>query len=170
MTEPSRHDMIDQRHRQRRNVTLAALAIALAAGITMLTVTTTSSSPPAKVTSAHATTTTTRPAAATTTTTTPTAAPIAATTTTTGPTVYLPVTPGSGAGCVAGITDGTEWIRYTVHPGDSLFTIAACFDLNGYDAIYQQNVGIIGANPSLIHPGQVFTITLPNRLMTPSQP
>jgi hypothetical protein len=78
--------------------------------------------------------------------------------------VYLPVHPGSGAGCTAGITEGRQWIRYTVQPGDNLSEIARCFDLNGYQALYQDNIKVIGANPNLIYPGQVFTIV--NGVMT----
>lgn len=90
--------------------------------------------------------------------------------TTTVPTQYLSVVPGSGAGCTSGITDGVQWIKYVVKPGDTLSQIANCFDLNGYQVVYQQNQAIIGNDPNLIFPGQTFTITLNNRKMTPSAP
>ena len=73
-------------------------------------------------------------------------------------TVDLSVVPNSGVGCSAGITDGAQWIKYTVHPGDTLSMIAQCFSLNGYQTLYQDNQGVLGANPNLIFPGQVITI------------
>ncbi len=51
-----------------------------------------------------------------------------------------------------------------MQPGDNLSEIARCFDLNGYQALYQDNIKVIGANPNLIYPGQVFTIV--NGVMT----
>jgi nucleoid-associated protein YgaU len=94
-----------------------------------------------------------------------------ATPTTAAPvTTFLPITPGSGAGCTSGVTDGVQWIKYVVKPGDTLSNIANCFDLNGYQSVYAQNEAIIGQNPNLIHPGQTFTITLNNDQMTPSEP
>ena len=48
---------------------------------------------------------------------------------------------------------------YTVKPGDNLSIIAAWFHLHGYGALYDANKAVIGANSSLIHPGQVITIS-----------
>lgn len=95
-----------------------------------------------------------------------TPSPAVPTTPTTPPpgTTYLPVAPGSGAGCTAGITEGNQWVKYTVQPGDNLSQIARCFDLNGYQKLYQDNEQVIGANPNLIFPGQVITIV--NGVMT----
>ena len=73
-------------------------------------------------------------------------------------TTILPVVDGSGPGCSAGITDGSQWIRYTVRKGDTLSMIARCFDLNGYRTLYEDNVSVLGPNPNLIYPGQVITI------------
>lgn len=49
---------------------------------------------------------------------------------------------------------------YTVVTGDCLWTIARRFYGKGGDwpKIYNANKGIIGGNPNLIYPGQVFTI------------
>ena len=44
--------------------------------------------------------------------------------------------------------------------GDTLWAIAKKFLGNGsrYTEIYEANKAIIGSNPNLIYPGQVFTI------------
>lgn len=49
---------------------------------------------------------------------------------------------------------------YTVQPGDNLSAISQRFygNANRYTDIYNANQGVIGPNPSLIHPGQVLTI------------
>ncbi|MCM1231160.1 MAG: LysM peptidoglycan-binding domain-containing protein [Muribaculum sp.] len=49
---------------------------------------------------------------------------------------------------------------YTVVKGDCLWNIAKKFYGNGskYTVIYNANKGVIGGNPNLIYPGQVFTI------------
>ncbi|MDQ2723961.1 MAG: LysM peptidoglycan-binding domain-containing protein [Actinomycetota bacterium] len=59
-------------------------------------------------------------------------------------------------------------ISYTVRQGDTLSTIAAWFKLHGYQALYQANMAVIGANPNLIFPGQ--TITIANGTLTMSAP
>jgi nucleoid-associated protein YgaU len=79
-------------------------------------------------------------------------------------TTNVPVAAGSGPGCSSGVTDGNTWIKYTVRPGDNLSTIAACFDLNGYESLYQNNINVIGNNPNLIYPGEVILIV--NGVMT----
>ncbi len=73
-------------------------------------------------------------------------------------TTNLSVAPGSGAGCSAGITDGNQWIKYTVRLGDTLSSISQCFSLNGYETLYHDNISVLGPNPNLIYPGQVITI------------
>jgi nucleoid-associated protein YgaU len=51
-------------------------------------------------------------------------------------------------------------IWYTVVPGDNLTLIAQKICGNDdWDKIYQQNKAVIGDNPNLIFPGQVFHIT-----------
>jgi nucleoid-associated protein YgaU len=49
---------------------------------------------------------------------------------------------------------------YTVVKGDTLWGIAQRFLGAGarYEEIYEANKGVIGGNPNLIYPGQVFTI------------
>lgn len=44
-------------------------------------------------------------------------------------------------------------------PGDNFTVIAAWFHLHGYGVLYDANEAVIGANPSLIRPGQVITIS-----------
>ena len=49
---------------------------------------------------------------------------------------------------------------YTVKKGDCLWNIAKKFYGSGakYTVIYNANKGVIGSNPNLIYPGQVYTI------------
>lgn len=49
-------------------------------------------------------------------------------------------------------------ISYTVQPGDTLSDIAAWFELNGFQDLYEANRAVIGNNPDLIRPGQVFSV------------
>ncbi|MCI8808840.1 MAG: LysM peptidoglycan-binding domain-containing protein [Oscillibacter sp.] len=58
---------------------------------------------------------------------------------------------------------GKRWgggTTYTVKKGDNLWTLAKKFYGSGadYTKIYEANRGVIGGNPSLIYPGQTFTI------------
>jgi hypothetical protein len=82
-------------------------------------------------------------------------------------TTFTPVAAASGSGCTAGITDGAQWIKYTVRPGDTLSMIASCFQLNGYETLYQQNIAVLGPNPNLIYPGEVITIVNGVMVVTP---
>jgi nucleoid-associated protein YgaU len=52
---------------------------------------------------------------------------------------------------------------YTVRPGDSLWKIAKrqYGDGNDWSRLYEANRETIGANPDLIHPGQVLVIPEP---------
>jgi nucleoid-associated protein YgaU len=50
---------------------------------------------------------------------------------------------------------------YTVRPGDTLSAIATWYRLNGYQGLYLANRPVIGGNPDLIRPGQVFQIVDP---------
>ena len=51
-------------------------------------------------------------------------------------------------------------ITYTVKKGDCLWNIAKAMYGKGsdYTKIYNANKGVIGKNPNLIYPGQVFVI------------
>lgn len=51
-------------------------------------------------------------------------------------------------------------IKYTVKSGDCLWNIAKKYygDGSKYTVIYNANKSVIGGNPNLIYPGQVFTI------------
>jgi LysM repeat protein len=52
--------------------------------------------------------------------------------------------------------------RYVVRPGDTLSGIAAALDVRGgWQALYQTNRTVIGADPDVIHPGTV--LVLPGR-------
>ena len=70
----------------------------------------------------------------------------------------------SGTRPAAAATDTTvasEQTRtYTVKSGDCLWTIAKRFLGKGsrYTEIYEMNKSVIGANPNLIRPGQVYTL------------
>ncbi len=45
-----------------------------------------------------------------------------------------------------------------VQPGDTLSSIAAWLHLHGYDDLYAANRTVLGANPSVIRPGQQLLI------------
>ncbi|WP_422327209.1 LysM peptidoglycan-binding domain-containing protein, partial [Trebonia sp.] len=52
--------------------------------------------------------------------------------------------------------------RYVVRPGDTLSGIAAALDVRGgWQALYETNRAVIGADPDVIHPGTV--LVLPSR-------
>ena len=52
--------------------------------------------------------------------------------------------------------------RYVVRPGDTLSGIAAALDVRGgWQALYETNRPVIGADPDVIHPGTV--LVLPGR-------
>ncbi|MGI8753543.1 MAG: LysM peptidoglycan-binding domain-containing protein [Acidimicrobiales bacterium] len=100
--------------------------------------------------------------------TTPSTAPVAPTTAppTTAPPTTAP--PATVAPAPPTPPAAQPPIAYTVKPGDTLSTIAAWFKLHGYQALYQANMAVIGANPNLIFPGQ--TITIANGVLTMSAP
>jgi LysM repeat protein len=47
---------------------------------------------------------------------------------------------------------------YTVQAGDTLSGIAGKLGQSGWDALYQKNQGVVGSDPNLILPGQVFNV------------
>ena len=56
----------------------------------------------------------------------------------------------------------TATARYVVRPGDTLSGIAAALDVRGgWQALYETNRAVIGADPDVIHPGTV--LVLPGR-------
>jgi LysM repeat protein len=56
----------------------------------------------------------------------------------------------------------TAAARYVVRPGDTLSGIAAALDVRGgWQALYETNRTVIGADPDVIHPGKV--LVLPGR-------
>lgn len=65
---------------------------------------------------------------------------------------------GPGGGDTSG--GGSGGTTYTVKKGDNLWTLAKKFYGSGadYTKIYEANRGVIGGNPNLIYPGQVFII------------
>ena len=65
----------------------------------------------------------------------------------------------SGASSTAPKAAGTER-SYTVVKGDSLSKIAEHHygDAGKWRAIYEANKSVIGENPNLIKPGQIFTL------------
>jgi nucleoid-associated protein YgaU len=85
-----------------------------------------------------------------------------------GPPASVPPSTGAPAGVPAPVAASTpvpptaaptpEVLTYVVKPGDNLTVIAAWFKLNGYEGLYLANKDVIGANPNLIRPGQVFRI------------
>ncbi len=68
------------------------------------------------------------------------------------------VAPPAAVATVLPVAAQAAPISYTVKPGDTLSDIAAWFALNGYTGLYEANWAVIGSNPDLIRPGQVFTI------------
>ena len=50
--------------------------------------------------------------------------------------------------------------RYVVRPGDTLSGIAAALDVRGgWQALYETNRAVIGADPDVIHPGTVLVLS-----------
>ena len=64
------------------------------------------------------------------------------------------------APAATGGSEGGGGTTYTVKKGDNLWTLAKKFYGSGadYTKIYEANRSVIGGNPSLIYPGQTFTI------------
>lgn len=58
-------------------------------------------------------------------------------------------------------------VTYVVQPGDNLIIIAKWFDLHGFGELYEANKAVLGANPDLIYPGQVITISAAGVTMLP---
>ena len=69
-----------------------------------------------------------------------------------------PAAASTGGGDTSG--GGSGGTTYTVKKGDNLWNLAKKFYGNGadYGKIYEANRDVIGGNPSLIYPGQTFTI------------
>jgi LysM repeat protein len=56
----------------------------------------------------------------------------------------------------------TAAARYVVRPGDTLSGIAAALDVRGgWQALYETNRSVIGADPDVIHPGTVLVLPGP---------
>jgi LysM repeat protein len=56
-------------------------------------------------------------------------------------------------------TPATAVARYVVRPGDTLSGIAAALDVRGgWQALYETNRPVIGADPDVIHPGTVLVL------------
>lgn len=51
-------------------------------------------------------------------------------------------------------------VRYVVKPGDTLTSIGAEFNLEGWKPLYAWNVTSIGQDPGLIHPGLVLIVAI----------
>lgn len=66
-------------------------------------------------------------------------------------------------------------VPYVVQPGDSLWKIAqnqygpGVNTASAVDYIYAFNKKVIGPNPNLIRPGQVFMIPEPPKVINPQQ-
>jgi hypothetical protein len=58
----------------------------------------------------------------------------------------------------AGAPVATAPRTYTVQPGDTLSGIAAACGLDGWQSLYEANVGVIGGDPNRIYPGQVLVV------------
>lgn len=93
----------------------------------------------------------------------PTAAP---------PTLPAPVSSRGVAGLTASSSSATPTqqavastaamrppLTYVVQPGDSLWSIANWFKMQGYADLYARNKAVLGDNPRLIRPGQRITIS-----------
>ncbi|MGW1991393.1 LysM peptidoglycan-binding domain-containing protein [Embleya sp. NPDC001921] len=70
----------------------------------------------------------------------------------------LPVPPGVGE--PIGALAGAERALYKVRPGDTLSRIATEFRVDGgWPGLYEDNRGLVGPDPNLIHPGQTLTVS-----------
>jgi LysM repeat protein len=65
----------------------------------------------------------------------------------------LPTTPAPGAPAQSSAPQPAAG-DYTVQAGDCLSEIAYAHHLDGWQQFYQQNIGVVGGDPNLIHPGQ----------------
>jgi nucleoid-associated protein YgaU len=83
---------------------------------------------------------------------------LTATATVTAPPITLSAAPSSTSAPAS--SAAPKEITYTVKPGDNLFLIAQWFHQNGYQPIYDWNRTVIGQDPALIKPGQVFIVAV----------
>ena len=71
-----------------------------------------------------------------------------------------PVASAPPAAAAAMAPTTAKQVTYTVKKGDNLTVIAAWFHQHGYQPIYDWNRTIIGQDPNLILPGQVFIVAV----------
>lgn len=65
----------------------------------------------------------------------------------------------SASSAEPGATTKSDDASYTVVSGDTLYKIATAHDIEGgWEAVYEANRDTVGANPSLIHPGQQLSL------------
>jgi TP901 family phage tail tape measure protein len=85
--------------------------------------------------------------------------------------VQKPAGGGGGGGSTATPAPAADRGQYTVVPGDTLWGIAQRYYGKGSDwpKIYDRNKAVIGSNPNLIYPGQVYTIPFAMGGMVPTQ-
>lgn len=86
----------------------------------------------------------------------PTATPSATPTPTASPTAAPTPLPAPAAPTSPAAPSTNAPDTYTVVPGDTLYGIADTHRVGGWQHLYQQNLGTVGANPDLILPGQVL--------------
>lgn len=73
----------------------------------------------------------------------------------------MPAPSYRGGGSTGGSSSAGSAARsYTVVSGDSLWAIASRFYGSGFQwqRLYQANIGVIGADPNLIYPGERLAI------------